>query len=245
MTRRIALIADIHANLYALEAVLLRCTALNVDEIWNAGDFIGYGPHPDEVVQRVKHEPILSILGNYDRKVLKINQKSAEWKQKKDPLKYYAFRWAFEQLSSDSISFLENLPEIRRMEVERRSIMLVHGSPESRQEHLGPLTPDERLGYLAARAKTDILICGHSHQAFSRQVENTWFVNPGSVGRPDDGDARSSFALLELDASTLTIQFFRQEYDLERTTTEMRKKGLPEEFVQMLKQGRSLDAIQT
>ena len=68
---KVALIADIHANLPALQAVLAHARKRKVKAIWNAGDFVGYGPFPDEVVRRVRAEKALSIAGNYDLKVLR------------------------------------------------------------------------------------------------------------------------------------------------------------------------------
>ena len=88
-----ALIGDIHANLPALEAVLAHINAQGVQKIWNVGDFVGYGPFPDEVVrlfqtaQRLQNENMLNIVGNYDLKVLDFKQKKAKWRKKKHPQK--------------------------------------------------------------------------------------------------------------------------------------------------------------
>ena len=88
---KIALLADVHANLPALEAVLTHAEDQGVDAIWNTGDFIGYGAFPDSVVQRLWHENALSIVGNYDLKVLKFKNKRHKWRKSKHPLKFYAF----------------------------------------------------------------------------------------------------------------------------------------------------------
>ena len=66
----VALIGDVHANLPALEAVLDHAAGQGVDAVWNVGDFVGYGAFPDEVVRRLRREGVLSIVGNYDLKVL-------------------------------------------------------------------------------------------------------------------------------------------------------------------------------
>jgi len=68
----IALISDVHANLTALEAVLTSAQGLGAEAIWNAGDFVGYGPDPNEVVSRLRNLDALHVAGNYDRKVLRV-----------------------------------------------------------------------------------------------------------------------------------------------------------------------------
>jgi putative phosphoesterase len=242
---RVALIGDIHANLPALEAVLDHARNQGVEKIWNVGDFLGYGPFPDEVVQLLKKDDrALSILGNYDSKVLEFKQKKNKWRKSKHPDKYLAFEWAYENLSKKNRKYLRFLSHEMRVKMRGHRILLVHGSPSSGGEHLYPDTPDKRLRELAKLAKADIIVVGHSHQPFVRQVDDVWFVNTGSAGRPDDGDPRACYAVLRFQGNEFTVQHFRVEYDVERTVAAIRKHNLPEDFAQMFLQGRNLDAIQ-
>ena len=79
---------------------------------------------------------------------------------------------------------------------------------------------------------------------FVKMVSRTTFINPGSVGRPDDGDPRASYAILDVEGEHLDIQFFRVDYDLEAALTGIRENGLPEIFAQMLLEGRNyMDVI--
>ena len=240
---KIAIIGDIHANLPALEAVLSHAKKQEVDEIWNVGDFVGYGAFPDEVVRRVRKEKILSILGNYDDKVLQVKKKQEEWGKGKHPLKWFSFKWAYDQLSKESRDYLRSLPVERRLEVKGKKILLVHGSPESIKEHVTTDTPDRRLRDLAKTARADVIICGHSHRPFARGVDGAFFINPGSVGRSDDGDARASYAVLDIRQNSFQVQHFRIEYDTEKAVSAMKLHKLPEEFARMVTQGRSLDAV--
>ena len=91
---KIALIGDIHANLPALEAVLEDAHKRKVEAIWNIGDMLGYNAFPDQVVKRLRKERVVSIVGNYDLKVLKFKKKAKKWRKKKHPDKYRAFKWA-------------------------------------------------------------------------------------------------------------------------------------------------------
>jgi diadenosine tetraphosphatase ApaH/serine/threonine PP2A family protein phosphatase len=92
-------------------------------------------------------------------------------------------------------------------------------------------------------AGTDIIVCGHSHQPFARSVANALFINPGSVGRPDDGDPRACYAILEEAQAGLQVQHYRLEYDLNRAASAIRKNDLPEAFAQMILKGYDLDTI--
>jgi len=211
---KVALIGDIHANLPALEAALTHIERLGIKKIWNVGDFVGYGPFPDKVVQMLrKDDRILSILGNYDSKALKFKKKRDKWRKSKHPDKYLAFEWAYENLSKKNRKYLRFLSKEMRMKVRGHRILLTHGSPASDEEHLYPDTPEERLRELAKMVKADIIIVGHSHQPFVRQVDDVWFINTGSVGRPD----------------------------VERTVAAIQEHKLPEAFAQMFIQGRNLD----
>lgn len=252
---KVALLGDIHANLQALETVLAHAHEQHVEAIWNIGDYVGYGAYPDEVVRRMMKVEDLGIAGNYDLKVLRFPKKKDKWKKSKTPQKYFAFKWAYENLSKKRRKYLRSLPEEIRFEREGVNILLTHGSPASNEEHLTPDTPPERLRTLAAMTaaesgadpgvskKADLIICGHSHRAFVRQVEETWFVNTGSVGRPDDGDPRACYAILQLDEGGIRVEHFRLAYDVEQAVAAIREKGLPEAFAQMLLLGRDLDTV--
>lgn len=241
---KIALIGDIHANLPALEAVLEHAHQHGVDEIWNVGDIIGYGAFPDEVVKLLQKENVKSIVGNYDLKVLKVKQKRQKWKKDSIPEKWIAFNWAYENLSEQSIEYLSSLPTETRLEVEGKVILLTHGSPDSNEEHLTPDTPEERLLELANIAQADVVIVGHSHQPFKRKVNGVWFINTGSVGRPDDGDPRASYAILNVKKPNIfQVHHYRVEYDVQRAVSAIEEKGLPTLFAEMIKRGRSLEHI--
>jgi putative phosphoesterase len=236
---KIALIGDMHANLPALEAVLEHAHARGVEAIWNIGDFLGYGPFPNEVVKRLRHEDALSVVGNYDTDVLAGPDK----RPPKNPAKAFAKRWACDHLSKATRKHLQSLPQERRLEVAGKRILLTHGSPASPDEHLLPDTPERRLRELADMAEGDVVICGHSHVPFVRKVGKTWFINTGSVGRPDDGDPRACYAILEITPRKFQVRHYRLDYNIQRTIDAMRKHHLPEAFLQMIVRGKGLDDV--
>jgi len=214
---KVALIGDVHANLPALEAVLTHARQRHVEAIWNVGDYVGYGAFPDEVVELLKKESTLNIIGNYDLKMLRIGQEPQ--KKRKKTRKRLAFRWTYEALSKRNRKYLRGLSRELRLEVAGKRVLLTHGSPASDEEHLTPETPQARL----------------------REV---WFINTGSVGRPDDGDPRACYAILQVRPGYFRVDHYRVPYDVERAAAAIRAQHLPEEFAQMILQGRNLEAIQ-
>jgi predicted phosphodiesterase len=136
---KVALIGDIHANLPALEAVLAHIQEQGLERIWNVGDFVGYGAFPDEVVQcfrtvqRQREADVLSIVGNYDLKVLEFKKNKDKWRKKKHPDKYLAFKWTYENLSKKSRKYLRFLSQQIRVKAKGQRVLLVHGSPDSNE----------------------------------------------------------------------------------------------------------------
>lgn len=246
---RVALIGDIHGNLPALEAVLAHADdAGGVDAIYNVGDSIGYGPFPGEVLDLLRQRRAISILGNIDRKVLRFPEKEDLWRAKKRPEKFAALEWAWEMLSPEARAYVEGLPTTRRLEVAGWTVMLCHGSPESLTESLFPDTPASRLHELAWLADADCILCGHTHEAFTREIDSTWFVNPGSVGRQNDGDPRARYTLLELRAprgeaagsAEVRSRHHVVDYDIQRVVDEIHRQDLPAAIAEMFVQGRRL-----
>ncbi|MBN1556320.1 MAG: YfcE family phosphodiesterase [Phycisphaerae bacterium] len=239
----VCLLADIHANEQALRAVLADAQRRSCEAIWNLGDSLGYGPRPEEVVHWQRTNPdVVSILGNYDRKVLSFARKPSEWPKPKSPAKFFAFRWAYEQLSEIHRVYLERLPAQARLEAGGHKILLVHASPEDESEAITEHTPPERLEHLANIAGADLVLFGHSHQPFDRSVHGVRFINPGSVGRSDDGDPRAAYATLHIERDRVDVEFHRVPYDYQAVAADARRRGLPEAFAQMFLRGCSLEA---
>ncbi|NMB53187.1 MAG: metallophosphoesterase family protein [Leptolinea sp.] len=240
---KVALLSDVHGNLQALEAVLSHAGEMKIKQIWNLGDFTGFGACPEQVIQVLKKRKAVSIIGNYDQKVLKIPRKMDEWKETKIPEKWFAFHWSYQQLSKKSIDYLKSLPETYKENVKHWKVLFTHGSPESNEEALNDETPQERLRDLAHRAHANIILCGHSHKPFMRFAGGSIFINPGSVGRPFDGDPRASYAVLSIKKQKVEVDFFRIEYDVEKAAGLQIEAGLPPEFAEMTRRGISLDDL--
>ena len=145
------------------------------------------------------------------------------------------------ELAKSCESYLHSLPHELRLEVGGKKLFVTHGSPRSIEEHIYHDTPVEQLKALAASVKADVIIVGHSHDQFLREADEICFVNPGSVGRPGDGNPQTAYAVFSF--NPFNVELIRLDYDVEAAADALRKKALPESFSQMLLRGVPLDTI--
>lgn len=240
---RIALLSDIHANLPALEAVLVHASDRGAARIWNLGDHVGYNAFPEETVQLLRARGAVSVVGDYDLRVLHVWERLNEWRDEKHPVKLEAIRWAADQLSAASRRYLSALPRKRQLTPGGHRFLLNHGSPARIDEGLSPQTPAARLAELAGMVEADYILGGDSHRAFVRRQNGTVFINPGSVGRADDADPRAAYALLRITEEGVQIGLFRVAYDVDRSVEAIRRRQLPEDFALMMIQGVSFNDL--
>ena len=241
---RLAFLTDVHGNLPALEAVLADARRAGVDAVCDGGDVVGYHPWPSECVEMLAVEASTAIMGNYDAKVLKAPQRRERWLAEKDPLKARTLIRAWEELTPDARRLLAARPDQARPRVGDLEVLVCHGSPLSWREPMGPATPSARWRELAAAAEAPLVLYGHLHLPYEHREGGTLFVTPGSAGRPEDGDPRSAWSLVECVAGRLTITRRRVEYDTATVVREVARRGLPAELGVMAARGISLRRAQ-
>jgi len=239
---KVALLGDIHANLPALQCVLHHAKLCGAEAIYNTGDSIGYGAFPDEVVTILRRNKVVSILGNYDLKIIRHGAVKGVRRPDGTFNPDSAMGWSYRALSENNRSYLKSLPKIIRVSLQGKTILLVHGSPESNTEHLDPQTNQRRLAEIAESAGADIIIAGHAHWPMAKKCARTWFVNTGSVGRPGDGDPRACYAMLVL-AGSIKVEHYRIQYNVQRAVAAIQANQLPAEFAAMIQTGRSLEHV--
>jgi diadenosine tetraphosphatase ApaH/serine/threonine PP2A family protein phosphatase len=238
---RVAVLSDIHANMPALDAVLAAVPS--VDEVWQLGDVVGYGPQPDAVVTRLREAGAIGVRGNHDAAALgglEIESFNVDARQ--------AMAWTRSVIEADTLAWLRTLPE----RLEREGFTLVHGSPRDPTWEYVTSTPVARAGLDAMATRRGLH--GHTHVpiAFVEQdgrLETMSpgngstlrfdgrrvLLNPGSVGQPRDGIPASSWLLLDTDAGTATWR--RTAYDIAAVQAAMIAADLPERLVARLAHG--------
>lgn len=236
---RYAIIADVHANIEALDAVLDKIDGLSVDRILCCGDLVGYYADPNECIDRLRERGIFGIRGNHDMAAAGAKRLDSFWEVAR-----HALSWTRRVLREDNRTYLQNLPATAVVD---ERLLLFHGAlhPDSDAEDLHlENEPDIRLSFEALLARypaLPIACFGHVHvplvyrytgdrveklSGSSVELEQgpRYLINPGSVGQPRDGDARPSFAVY--DAGQHRIEFYRAEYAHAAAQAKARAAGL-------------------
>lgn len=195
--------SDIHGNIEALQVVwrALETAGLTADRpVFDAGDTVGYGDAPEACVRFLRARPnIVTVRGNYDKHVALFPEREAEYRKKWGrlrPDKFEAIRRDSEAVSDDTRQWLHDLPGEVELTLDGVPVLMTHYAPGSK-EGLGRWTPDSRLRELAQTTSAQVVLCGHTHTPFVRDVGGVLWVNPGSLGRSWDGRARYAILTLE------------------------------------------------
>lgn len=244
---QILLLSDVHANLTALNAVIEE--AGSFEQIWCLGDVVGYGPEPNECISRLREFDLICLAGNHD---LAVTGKTALWDftQSAREIIFWTRHW----LTTSSYEWLSSLSSAP-LNV-GHGITLVHASPRDPvwEYIVERQTARDNLAFI----ETPICLNGHSHMPiiyrkpwdgmkvleeplranvpFRLTSYDQVFINPGSVGQPRDEDPRASYALIDLDAMTLTLK--RVQYDFTVTQKLMKQAKFPDRLIRRLRFGQ-------
>ncbi len=236
----IAIISDIHSNLAALKAVLIDVG--KTEKIWCLGDFVGYGPNPNEVLELIKDKLTFKLSGNHDLGCIGQMDLNSFTSSAKAACEYTA-----KILTEENKKYLESL---ELLETDDKST-LVHGSPrEPVWEYI--LNEDiafQNFGFF----ESPVCFVGHTHlpvifkksrphtlvpkpgEEIKLDINDKAIVNPGSVGQPRDGNPKSSYLLF--DEKKFTVTFKRVAYDVKSTKEIMKKDKLPQSLIERLGHG--------
>jgi predicted phosphodiesterase len=245
---RYALISDIHANLAALDAVLMDIDRRgDVDAIYHAGDLVGYSAEPNEVVERLRARAIAGVAGNYDSTVATgyAHCGCRSESPRQEELAQLSYRWTLDATTPETKRYLGGLPfslDLRPLggHMHGPRLVIVHGTPTLNTVYWTEDRTDEFCLKMASHVgleSGDAIAFGHTHKPWHRLVDGIHFINTGSVGRPKDGHWQAGYALVELGGAGAHVKQIRVPYDIERTVAGVRAAGLPEEFAEFLRTG--------
>ena len=220
---RVALLADIHGNAVALDAMLGDLEKIDVEQRILMGDYFLFGPRPREVYDRLREQDWPAIEGNTDRYIAAgdLQHPFAD-----------LIAWYREVLGPEALEWCEALPFEHRVE----SLLVVHGAPTDVEGLMiteldpwktHPLTEAEAGAALIGDASARRIVYGHIHYASSGTVGGVDVSSIGSVGLPFDGDHRAAYAIAEWDGNDWRIEHRRLEYDWESVAREIREQAKP------------------
>src|SRR5262245_13450031 len=222
---RILVVADIHGNWPALQAV----AAEPHDVCLCVGDLVDYALEPGPCVEWARKHATHIVRGNHDHGAAQnvtINGK-------------VGFRYLTgvtrtltrERLSGDDLRYLGTLPVTRTVSIENTRFLLVHASPRDPLDEYAPADPDFWARRLA-NVEVDVICCGHTHHPYVLEVGEKLVINPGSVGQPRDGDPRASYAIIE----DYKVELKRAEYPVEKTLEVIDASSLADGDKEMLRE---------
>jgi putative phosphoesterase len=223
---KVCVLSDIHSNLEAFQAVLKDMP--KVDAIICAGDFVGYGAEPNEVVELARSKEMRAVQGNHDYGAIARDQSGF------NPIAAQALLWTSEKLRKDNVRYLRGLPEQLNLTLGGKRVLVVHGSPRDPLfEYVFPEVSNQELFRLTKDVAADVVILGHTHAPMTRMIQGKLIVNPGSVGQPRDRDPRASYVILNI-GEEVEVDQRRVQYDIERTAKKIKSAGLPSELATRL-----------
>jgi putative phosphoesterase len=185
---RIGIISDIHGNAESMRTAI-EAMAPVVDEILVAGDAFSDHKFSNEVVSEIRTAQARYVLGNHELSLLSpagVNARTSK------------------RVSPEQLAFVAEQDTQLRTRFGSKSLLMVHGSPwQPYGDYLGPTNP---RFHRCDELDVDFLVTGHTHTAFTARFGRTLVVNPGSLGRSDDPERRSTVTYAVLDTDSDEVQ---------------------------------------
>jgi len=220
---KIAVLADIHANMQALDAVLRDCDRERIDKFWLLGDYVDYGAATVSVLNKLKSlRAEHAIAGNHDACLFLPHVRPSQ-----TPHGYASYRYTkmcLEQ-NPETFGWLKNLLPMQA--ALGGNVLLMHGTPSD--PYWGKFLPDDDetfqkiLSYMKEN-NHEFLFLGHSHISFMLTCAGRKIINPGSVGQPRNGCTEAQYVIF-CDGD---VKFKYIPYDIEGAAAEIEAAGLPE-----------------
>ena len=222
---RVAIVSDIHGSLLALDAVISDLNRVSPDLVLQGGDLATTGPRPAEVVDRIRELGWPGVVGNTDELIWRLDQyelvcqNAPRLRPWLDVLFHTLGPWAGDRLGSERVAWLRSLPMTYRLD----DVVLLHASPGNLWRGPMPNASDDELIATFDSLGARLVVYGHIHRPFVRQVAEFVVANSGSVGMPWDGDNRPSYVVI--DDGVVSVR--RVEYDLDNAERDLHEAGFP------------------
>ena len=208
---KVAILSDIHANIFALQAVIEDLNKESVEKIIVAGDIVGYYYWPREVIELIMADSrFICIHGNHEnilRDVLACTKAANRYRRK------YGSGYDFcqQQLSKEHLQWLFSLPESICLDIDGMQFHVSHGTLGDLNEYLYPDAPINKL--LQNYSECEFTIFGHTHYPFFHSYNNRFLLNPGSVGQPRDQGGLASYIIIN--SNNRVLRFKRKPFNIE------------------------------
>jgi putative phosphoesterase len=229
---RVLLIADVHSNWPALKA--MQEDVVTADFIIHAGDTIGYGPYPNEVINWLRDHADVNVMGNHDYSVVSSNYSGFGNNSQ------IVLKWTDDMITAKNLKYLSNLKDTWTGDVFGIKFGVVHGGlSDPYNEFIHPYTEESIVKSYFQKLGVKVLVTGHVHQLFVRQLNSNYHINPGAIGQPRDNTPQPSYVLLTIENNEIKkIEPRRFNYNIDEYRDKVLAEKLPRIFADRLYEGR-------
>lgn len=204
---KIAVLNDIHGNLFLLNKALNYLKDKNISKFLICGDFLTDGPDDNKIIDILKSLDSEIILGNREESILKIFSSSNEITEK-----FYSFYYTYQNLTKENLEFLNNLPISKTIQIGNKKICMSHGSPYKSRDIITK-TSYEKFDQLIDDYDADIYLFAHTHRCFEANYKNRLFVNSGAVNLFMGKGKVSTFGIISISDELIIYDQIILEYD--------------------------------
>lgn len=229
---RVGVISDIHGNYDALKKCIKEAKKLNIEKFLCLGDYVGYYYEPEKCIDLLLDLNAVCIKGNHEKIFLDLVKN-------KEKLSHYVSKYgnginiALKKLKRKHINFIKKLPNTKKITINKKKILLCHGSPWKNNEYIYPnkfIKFKKRL----SNYNFDNILLGHTHIQMKKKINSKVILNPGSVGQPRDGEGLIKWLII--DYSKMSYEFKKTSFDNTKIikqvmTYDKNKKNLLKYFI--------------
>jgi len=246
---KVAVLSDIHSNVYALKAVIKDAKKRGISKFINLGDTL-YGPiKPYKTYKELKKHKFIHICGNQDRQIFDATQEEID----SNP----TMQFIIDDISQATLEWMKSHPKTYEL---NNDVFLCHGAPnddltyllEDIKDETNILRDEKQILELIKDIKQKVILCGHSHTPRMIELSNGQIIiNPGSVGLQAYSDdipkhkiqnfnSYASYAILEKKEDDIKVEFLRVNYKKEKAIKQA-KKNHRKDWMHALEFGRVRD----
>jgi predicted phosphodiesterase len=223
---RVAILADIHGNLPACEAVLEDIKRQSPDYIVAAGDLALRGAHPRETVQLLVDSCDSLLMGNTDC-YLAGNYLGGAYRDK-EHWKSDLLEWSRDQIGQPLLQTLGTLPfSVRYSPRKGQDLYVCHANPRNLEESIEPTLDEATVRRLFQYVDATAVAFGHLHFPYRRRIGRLVLADVASAGIPRDGDLRPAWGLFTFTPKGWRVQIRRVRYPVRKATQALVDRKVP------------------
>lgn len=237
---QIAIFSDVHGNLPALNTVLKDIKSRKIEQMFCLGDLVDFAPWGNEVIEKIQTENILCLLGNHDERVafnlpiIPLPKHTVE----ESAARITAINHSKQTIKDANKAFLATRPYNLKLNykvgAKHWNIQLVHASLDSNEHYLYVTENDNVFLDQLNRSQSDVLVMGHTHLSFVKNINGKMAINCGSVGRSKESNKLASYLLLTLMEKEVVPEIIQLEYPIKEVISKIKESDIPNYYAHFL-----------